>query len=117
MLNELIYEYVNSKYYVHKAFVFQTGNYYNFFRLAIIDHISSPSALVFPVQNIISELHKLGVLVLIDGAHAPGIIKKIKSWMDEKTKIQIYLIVLLIFRIDLIWTFFLIRYILGGIES
>jgi len=41
-------------------------------RLAIIDHISSPSALVFPVQNIISELHKLGVLVLIDGAHAPG---------------------------------------------
>ena len=36
--------------------------------------------------------------------------------MDEKTKIQIYLIVLLIIRIDLICTFFLMRYILDGLE-
>jgi len=41
-------------------------------RLAVIDHISSPSALLFPVKQIASELHKLGVMVLIDGAHAPG---------------------------------------------
>ena len=27
---------------------------------------------MFPVKQIIQELHKLGVLVLIDGAHAPG---------------------------------------------
>jgi len=38
----------------------------------IIDHISSPSGIVFPVERIIRELHKLGVLVLVDGAHAPG---------------------------------------------
>ena len=41
-------------------------------RLALIDHISSPSALVFPVAEITRKLQELGVLVLIDGAHAPG---------------------------------------------
>jgi len=41
-------------------------------RLAIIDHISSPSAIVFPITAIAKELHKLGVLILVDGAHAPG---------------------------------------------
>lgn len=41
-------------------------------RLAIIDHISSPSAIVFPVAKLATELHKLGVLLLVDGAHAPG---------------------------------------------
>ena len=41
-------------------------------KLVIIDHISSPSAIVFPVQKICIELKKLGVLVLVDGAHAPG---------------------------------------------
>lgn len=41
-------------------------------KLAVIDHISSPSAIVFPVKEIVRQLHELGVLVLIDGAHAPG---------------------------------------------
>lgn len=41
-------------------------------KLAVIDHISSPSALVFPVKEIARALHTLGVLVLVDGAHAPG---------------------------------------------
>jgi isopenicillin-N epimerase len=41
-------------------------------KLAIIDHITSPTALVLPVAEIIALCHAKGVPVLIDGAHAPG---------------------------------------------
>ncbi|HEV7719381.1 MAG TPA: aminotransferase class V-fold PLP-dependent enzyme [Arsenicitalea sp.] len=41
-------------------------------KLAIIDHITSPTALVLPVAEIIALCHSRGVPVLIDGAHAPG---------------------------------------------
>ena len=41
-------------------------------RLAIIDHISSPTAIVFPVAEITRALKAKGVHVLIDGAHALG---------------------------------------------
>jgi isopenicillin-N epimerase len=41
-------------------------------KLAIIDHIASPSAMLFPVAEITRALHAKGVMVLIDGAHAVG---------------------------------------------
>jgi len=41
-------------------------------RLAMFDHISSPSAIVFPIGKLARELHKLDILLLVDGAHAPG---------------------------------------------
>jgi isopenicillin-N epimerase len=40
--------------------------------LAVIDHITSGSAIVVPVQRIVAACHAAGVPVLIDGAHAPG---------------------------------------------
>lgn len=41
-------------------------------RLAIVDHITSPTALLFPVAEIIADFHDRAVPVLIDGAHALG---------------------------------------------
>ena len=41
-------------------------------RLAVLDHISSGSAMVMPLQDIIPALHRRGVAVLVDGAHAIG---------------------------------------------
>jgi selenocysteine lyase/cysteine desulfurase len=43
-------------------------------RLAILDHVSSLSAVVFPVRELTSLCHEADASVLIDGAHAPGML-------------------------------------------
>ena len=43
-------------------------------RLAIVDHISSETALLLPVREIAAALRAQGVAVLVDAAHAPGAI-------------------------------------------
>lgn len=41
-------------------------------RFALLDHITSPTNLVLPVRELAAVCRRRGVLVMIDGAHAPG---------------------------------------------
>lgn len=41
-------------------------------KVAILDHITSPSAIMVPIKALIDLCHKRDILVLIDGAHVPG---------------------------------------------
>ncbi|TWT84498.1 Isopenicillin N epimerase [Planctomycetes bacterium CA13] len=43
-------------------------------RLLLVDHVTSPTGLVFPVERIVSRARDRGIRVMVDGSHAPGML-------------------------------------------
>ncbi|MBP6631621.1 MAG: aminotransferase class V-fold PLP-dependent enzyme [Kofleriaceae bacterium] len=41
-------------------------------RLVVVDHVTSPTALVVDVAAVVAAAHAAGIAVLVDGAHGPG---------------------------------------------
>lgn len=43
-------------------------------KFVLLDHITSSTGIVFPIEDIIPRLKERGISVMIDGAHAPGML-------------------------------------------
>lgn len=43
-------------------------------RYAVLDHVTSQTGLVLPIERLVAELRRRGVETLVDGAHGPGML-------------------------------------------
>ena len=50
----------------------QALSVHNDVKLAIVDHVTSPSAMLLPLAKIVEACRENDVMILVDGAHSPG---------------------------------------------
>lgn len=43
-------------------------------RFALLDHVTSQTGLVLPIERLVEELRRRGIETIVDGAHAPGML-------------------------------------------
>ncbi|HNW58656.1 MAG TPA: aminotransferase class V-fold PLP-dependent enzyme [bacterium] len=43
-------------------------------RFVLLDHVTSPTALVMPIHELVQELRRRHIITMVDGAHAPGMV-------------------------------------------
>jgi len=43
-------------------------------RLVLLDHVTSPTGMILPLDHMVSELDRRGIDTLVDGAHSPGML-------------------------------------------
>jgi isopenicillin-N epimerase len=43
-------------------------------KLVLLSHVTSPTGLVLPIAAMVKELESRGIMTLVDGAHAPGMV-------------------------------------------
>jgi isopenicillin-N epimerase len=44
-------------------------------RLVVLDHVTSQSAMVLPIEDLVDQIEGSGIPTLVDGAHAPGMLE------------------------------------------